>query len=77
MYLLYPFCLIKYISTQVWIVQEKKFSKKKKDPTYLPTLFFQGVTWTTHIFLFGPYIDITYSEDLKNKCSSQNDSMLE
>ena len=36
-----------FISKQVWIFQEKKFSKK-----IVPKKF-SGVTCTTHIFLFG------------------------
>ena len=46
--------LILYTPKQIYALREKKvFNKKKK--SFLPTYanFFQAVTWTTHIFLFG------------------------
>ena len=45
------FLFCKFQSRSMHSKKKKGFQKKKV--SNLPTFFFQAVTWTTHIFLFG------------------------
>ena len=44
-----------HFKADIYTPRKKKFSEKKEKKSFLPTYpnFFQDVTWTTHILLFG------------------------